>query len=618
MQTYQGRFYQGEMTFFLRKLEDVKKDGLKLENIPIPKDNSNVESYRERCLQYAEICLEAVKQNGTAIKFISKLMMTYQDPPLSQEQYRELCLAAVQQNGMALELVPSPTSFEDSPSTGDQYQQLCLEAVKQNGMALMYVLQPLKEVKSVLNEKQYEAICLAAVKQNGMMLALIKDDELKSSLINKITPEKILYGNYKAKNYFPKSELFEIAIRKFLSNIENIVITKDQDLINDNQLKDIYEVYANQPKRSGKTIHIDQEYTQELLDDLKIWGNKTLNFVLLGHATQTSTDLANINVETMNNYLEQYENITSVTLLSCCTAKSKQLEEEKKFINENYLGKSKKEISNFSDCGMVLMRDEPDIETCKHLLNMLSKKQLNEITKAYILLPMFKTKEEKKNENQEKTYKLIYIKKSGTNNDITKEEIILNQKQVDKLQEKLVTSNKAFKFPEEKALPIFFRGGAGAAPLNTKEIDSIIDIIYGVTKFDKQHPAYNKQRFLFFRSMLIDQVEAEAKLQPSLLKKFVAAISKNKKIQRDIIIKGYLGVLSVDTKDQRLFVTGSGETLYSLQGYGHSTFLSRAGNIIRSKLYAAFNRKLNKLESGEVDEEETFLKAVKVLVTHRK
>ena len=58
--------------------------------------------------------LEAVKQNGHALRFVS-------------EQTPEICLKAVRQNGHALQYV------------SEQTPEICLEAVKQDGYALQFV-----------------------------------------------------------------------------------------------------------------------------------------------------------------------------------------------------------------------------------------------------------------------------------------------------------------------------------------------------------------------------------------------------------------------------------------------------------------------------------------------
>ena len=115
--------------------------------------------------QTEEMCLEAVKQNGYALRFV-------------KEQTEEMCLVAVKQNGWALEYVKEQTDeicLEAVKQNGDalhfvkveQTEELCLEAVKQNGRALKYV------------KERTEETCLEAVKQNGDAFHFVSD-ELKA------------------------------------------------------------------------------------------------------------------------------------------------------------------------------------------------------------------------------------------------------------------------------------------------------------------------------------------------------------------------------------------------------------------------------------------------------
>ncbi len=83
-----------------------------------------------------ESCMEAVKQNGYAVKYV-------------HTQTQELCMEAIKQNGYVLRYVRNQT------------QELCMEAVKQNGCALQYV------------HNQTPEICMEAVKQNGYALQYI-------------------------------------------------------------------------------------------------------------------------------------------------------------------------------------------------------------------------------------------------------------------------------------------------------------------------------------------------------------------------------------------------------------------------------------------------------------
>ena len=110
-------------------LESVRKKGLLLEYVMD---------------QTPEICLEAVKQCGLALRYV--WLNRYEgdslkgDSDFSLIDYQTICLEAIKQNGMALQFI------------GNQTEEMCLIAVKQNGRALEYV-----------NEKTLE-ICLEAVK----------------------------------------------------------------------------------------------------------------------------------------------------------------------------------------------------------------------------------------------------------------------------------------------------------------------------------------------------------------------------------------------------------------------------------------------------------------------
>jgi Domain of unknown function (DUF4116) len=89
-------------------------------------------------VQTEEICIEAVKLNGRALRDV-------------QRQTEAMCMEAVKQNGFALKYVKKQT------------EAICMEAVKQDGCALKYV------------KKQTETICIEAVKQNPFALRYVKN-----------------------------------------------------------------------------------------------------------------------------------------------------------------------------------------------------------------------------------------------------------------------------------------------------------------------------------------------------------------------------------------------------------------------------------------------------------
>src|SRR4030042_1057957 len=102
-----------------------------------------LELFFEKRDQTPKLCLEAVKQNGDALRYV-------------RDQTPKLCLEAVKENGHALRYVR------------DQTLELCLEAVKQNGDALRYV------------RDQTPELCLEAVKRNGDALRYVRLNKIKT------------------------------------------------------------------------------------------------------------------------------------------------------------------------------------------------------------------------------------------------------------------------------------------------------------------------------------------------------------------------------------------------------------------------------------------------------
>ena len=88
--------------------------------------------------QTEEICKLAVKQNGSALRYVGN-------------QTDEICKLAIQQDGYALRYV------------GNQTDKICKLAVQQNGDALQYV------------KNQTDDICKLAVQQNGYALQYVKN-----------------------------------------------------------------------------------------------------------------------------------------------------------------------------------------------------------------------------------------------------------------------------------------------------------------------------------------------------------------------------------------------------------------------------------------------------------
>jgi len=132
------------------------------------KENGNALEYVKE--QTPEICLEAVKENGLVLQFV-------------KEQNSDICLEAVRQNGLALEYVK------------EQTEEICLTACRNNGKALQFV------------KEQTEEICLEAVRQSGFALEYVRNQT------EEICQEAVMQNKY-ALNYVravPPSSPCELA-----------------------------------------------------------------------------------------------------------------------------------------------------------------------------------------------------------------------------------------------------------------------------------------------------------------------------------------------------------------------------------------------------------------------
>jgi hypothetical protein len=150
-----------------------------------------------------EFCLQMVKQNGEALKFVRK-------------QTPEICLAAVQQYGNALKYVlyqnkelclQSVRNFSCALRyVMDQDTDICLTACKQDGEALEFVERQNFEIclEAVRNcgcalkyvKKQNRELCLEAVRQCGCALEFVENQDLELCLIAiKQDPDYIEFVN---------------------------------------------------------------------------------------------------------------------------------------------------------------------------------------------------------------------------------------------------------------------------------------------------------------------------------------------------------------------------------------------------------------------------------------
>jgi hypothetical protein len=111
----------------------------------------------EKCNLTGKEALEAVKQNGHALKYVN-----IQTP--------ELCLEAVREDGYTLQYVHIQTP------------EICLAAVREDGYALKYV------------NTQTPEICLEAVKQNGYALQFVNENIFDKDSLSGKEVSLTIYG----------------------------------------------------------------------------------------------------------------------------------------------------------------------------------------------------------------------------------------------------------------------------------------------------------------------------------------------------------------------------------------------------------------------------------------
>lgn len=533
---------------------------------------------------YDDLCLKVSEQNGLTLKYIKPNKL--QD----KTAFLKMMQQAVLQNGLALEYV----KIENTPDKAF-YQRLCVSAVAQNGLALQYYsyLDLLAYFKPTLDDqmnefkrdrKFYTDLCETAVKQNPQALKFIVDDEIKFSLIKQLSVEKILETDCNLFKYFPKDKEINEQVINYFKKVRNVVIIDDADAA-DNEIKDSYLVYANRefsndPKKSrkGNTIKTNKNNVKDILKMIQqssIENNSNaanINLVLMSHFSENSTSIAGMETKDVISVLEKNPIVGRVTLLGCNTAKAEMLESEKQILQHYEEAKAKE--SHIQKCGFVLMARLPTDEEVKKIL---SKK----FDAAYILV------QDKENNKQE--YKLIYATKGETIHHS------LNEDQL-KLFSQEFNNNKAFKFPGKKAPPLILQD-SDQKPLQIDFDDRLYvnDICAdNTTAYSKTHKHYKNRKeqtpYLSSIEVSVEDKEMDKISKTHMMYDLTKAIQSNHVIKQSVVVKGYTGVLSVDTKEGG-FIT-SNEFAYKHTKYAASIFGDQTKDHIDRKILAHNRRKM--------------------------
>jgi len=184
-------------------LEAVKKNGYALKYVP--------EEFKT-----AELCLEAIKQNGNVLEYVPENLKT-----------EELCYEAVKKDSRPLEYVPENLKTTELclKAIRDKHgpiscladkvlkyvpehlktPELCLEAVKMNGYGLQYVPEALKTVE----------LCFEAVKRNGDVLEYVPEALKTEQLYLEAIKRSYNFSFKKTPEAFKTAELCLEAAKRF-------------------------------------------------------------------------------------------------------------------------------------------------------------------------------------------------------------------------------------------------------------------------------------------------------------------------------------------------------------------------------------------------------------------
>ncbi|VEB34520.1 Uncharacterised protein [Legionella sainthelensi] len=510
--------------------EVLKLDGKELEKIlkfiPVP-SNNDLSITGTLNPDYKWVCLEALKEDGDAVKFIAQP----KGEELNQD-FKDIYLAAVKQNGEALEFIPKPKQGEP---LGSFYEELYLEAVKQNGDALKFIPQPKAgEELSLFYQKLY----LTAAQQNGNALQHIpklKEGEPLSGFYKQLYLDAVR-NSLDALMYIPYEKFKKEITHSVLSEMKYILITGKNIAEEDREVQKAARVYSHAQKRVAKIAHISTKNIHLLLDK-NIVLPEGVKVSVLSHAATDTNAMANMKAEDFCNLAVKQPHIKEFTLLGCNTVQT-EISDKEKEMHQQFKEKRKEKLAD--PCGFVL--------TTKSFPNHLTPEGANEINKllnkqvglnsSYVLA--------KTGTGDNERYTLSYVKKE--NGTLSVETWPMDATQLKELAS-LAKGGKAFQFPSGQATTSVLH--SKQRPLTPKSMLKIINTADDVhLKFEKTHPEYKDQKkiYPFLTSVMLNENE-ETKLQDSFMKKLVTAIKDDVRITRSINIGAFPNPLYVDDRD---------------------------------------------------------------------
>lgn len=524
--------------------------------LAMPKEFMNEKMYQlaikhnAACLEYIPeskrtyaLCEKAVDASPSVLAFVPNKIKTY-----------EMCFKVVERTGI---LHNVPEDYMD--------EKICMIATKVNGLSL----------SNVPNKNKYPLeLFINAVGNNAAALEFVPEDR-KFAVIETIKAETILRDNITVFDYFP-AELqnkYQQIKDDILKQAQHIVVIANADKI-DHELRDIYHVYANDPKRKNKTIYTDESRLNDVLTTVTT-SPHAITLALVGHANPDSTSIADIDVGNIVTILENNENINSIALLGCNSAKSKMPVEEWRMIQQ--LDDS---VENSYPNGIGFLASSKPLEPKDY------EECFKQVAMDAVGVLM-------RTGQSQPPYKLLYLQR-GKDNHIFEKSYEINETQLQEIKNYIMKGGKS-PIPKDGIRKIRFNSN----PLSNNTWQQIVNICQGNARFIKSDTNYHrdKKRYPFLNYFTMSEAEAEKKLEKSLLKIFFEEIStaqKEGRIKQDITLKGYANSLHVDVKQRAMIVTRT--HLYP-KTYTQSMFHQNKENIEVDKMTTERKQTIEKLKN---------------------
>lgn len=479
---------------------------------------------------YQKIALASVTAKASTPIDQINLALTTIDK--TKVRFDEILIRAVQTHPDALRVI-GPAYHSD---------ELYDEAVKYHGVALQYILQ---------DERTFER-CVAAVLDNGIALDSVPSSK-RERVIDHVTPEKILASNFDAHRYFAKSTKYAEAYQRFMMNVQHVIVTQDLEFnpenhrhdipLNyydrDHETKDSFVIYTSSAKRQGKSIRVEGHSLGLFFDNLrKLNHTLPINLVFLGHSVVDSDGIAGFYPDQMAEYAKKYSFINRITLLGCYSADMKKTQDEQIAIERDVIASTK--ISTFA-----IMTHEPSAGE----INKMFSGKFKNVDEAYVLV--------KSGKGDDVSYRLCKFAINQNDEIAVLIEKELSIDQVDGLMLR-INQNKQFQFPSARAADQirYIKLPPPQSPLSADELAFLNnDILLGVPRFDKRHPDYRSDKTTRAFLTGADLSEDQAGLILNSLTALLIQELRKHGIDREVIVKGYTGVVSVDNEERKFHTT---------------------------------------------------------------